>query len=56
MLAAGAPLHLHPPTWLSLVVIGIVLTVAIVASLRADSRDGDGDETVEHAVEQAKHH
>jgi len=39
MLAVGKPLELHPPTWLSLVVIAIVLTVAIVASLKADKRD-----------------
>jgi tellurite resistance protein TerC len=30
----------HPPTWLSLVVISLVLAVAVVASLRADRRDG----------------
>ncbi len=31
----------HFPTWASLVVITVVLTVAIVASLRADKRDPD---------------
>ena len=33
----------HFPTWLSLVVIIVVLTVAVVASLRADKRDGPKD-------------
>jgi tellurite resistance protein TerC len=33
----------HFPTWLSLVVIIVVLTVAVVASLRADKRDGPQD-------------
>ena len=54
MLAVGKPLELHPPTWLSLVVIAIVLTVAIVASLRADKRDADTDDSVEHEMEAAK--
>ena len=48
MLAVGKPLELHPPTWLSLLVISVVLTVAIVASLRADRQDADTDDTVEH--------
>jgi tellurite resistance protein TerC len=39
MLLAGEPLEWHPPTWLSLVVIGIVLTIAVVASERADKRE-----------------
>jgi tellurite resistance protein TerC len=39
MLLVGEPVNWHPPTYLSLVVIGIVLTVAIVASMRADSRE-----------------
>jgi tellurite resistance protein TerC len=34
----------HVPTWLSLVVIALVLTVAIVASLRADRREGEPDD------------
>ncbi|HEX4979288.1 MAG TPA: TerC family protein [Acidimicrobiales bacterium] len=33
----------HFPVWASLVVIALVLTVAIVASLRADARDGGTD-------------
>ncbi len=36
---AGYFLEWHPPTWLSLVVIVVVLTVTIVASLLADKRD-----------------
>ena len=36
---AGYFLAWHPPTWLSLVVIVVVLTVTIVASLLADRRD-----------------
>lgn len=35
MLLVGEPVSWHPPTWLSLAVIALVLTVAIVASLRA---------------------
>ncbi len=34
----------HMPIWLSLTVIGVVLTITIVASLRADSRDTEGSE------------
>ena len=48
MLAVGKPLELHPPTWLSLVVITVVLTVAIVASLRADTRDAEADDVEQH--------
>jgi tellurite resistance protein TerC len=39
MLAVGKPLEWHPPTWLSLVVIAVVLLVAITASVVADRRD-----------------
>ncbi len=39
MLLIGRPFEVHMPTWLSLSVIALVLTVAIVASLRADKRD-----------------
>ena len=38
MLLVGPPVEWHPPTYLSLVVIGVVLAVAIWASLRADAR------------------
>lgn len=41
MLLIGEPFEIHMPTWLSLSVIILVLTVAIVASLRADKRDRD---------------
>lgn len=36
---AGYFIEWHPPTWLSLVLIVVVLTVTIVASLLADKRD-----------------
>jgi tellurite resistance protein TerC len=39
MLLIGWPFHLHMPTYVSLSVILLVLVVAIVASIRADSRD-----------------
>ena len=50
MLLVGPPVEWHPPAYLSLVVIGAVLTVAIVASLRADARDHDIDDTVAHEL------
>jgi tellurite resistance protein TerC len=39
MLLIGDPFEVHMPTYVSLAVIAAVLTVAIVASLRADERD-----------------
>jgi tellurite resistance protein TerC len=55
MLLVGKPVEWHPPTYLSLVVIGLVLTVAIWASIRADEKDPHGpsaedlvDEAIEH--------
>jgi tellurite resistance protein TerC len=39
MLLVGEPFEVHLPTYVSLSVIGLVLFVAIVASLRADKRD-----------------
>jgi len=39
MLLIGEPFEVHLPTPVSLGVIGVVLTVAIVASLQADKRD-----------------
>jgi tellurite resistance protein TerC len=39
MLIIGEPLEIHLPTYVSLSVIAVVLTVSIVASLRADKRD-----------------
>jgi tellurite resistance protein TerC len=55
MLLVGDPVEWHPPTWLSLVVIGVVLTVAIVASLQADKRDPRGDD-VDDLVDEAIDH
>src|SRR3954452_1858123 len=42
MLLIGKPFEVHLPTWASLTVIAVVLTVAIVASLRAERHDPDG--------------
>jgi tellurite resistance protein TerC len=53
MLAVGKPLELHPPTWLSLAVIAVVLTLSIVLSLRADKRDADPDDSIEHEMDMA---
>jgi tellurite resistance protein TerC len=39
MLLVGEPFELHLPTYISLSVIAIVITAAVVASLRADARD-----------------
>jgi len=39
MLLIGEPFEIHLPTYISLGFIAVVLTVAIVASLRADKRD-----------------
>jgi tellurite resistance protein TerC len=41
MLLIGEPFEVHLPTYISLGVIALVLTIAIVASLRADKRDHD---------------
>jgi tellurite resistance protein TerC len=43
----------HMPTWLSLGVIIAVLAVAVVASLRADARDGHQAHVVEDLVERS---
>lgn len=40
----------HPPTWSSLAVIGVVLAVAIAASVRADRREVDVDDSIEHEL------
>ncbi len=46
MLLIGEPFEVHLPTYASLSVIAVVLTVSIVASLRADKRDHErGDHT-----------
>lgn len=41
MLLIGEPFEIHMPTYVSLGVIALVLTVSIVASIRADDRDHD---------------
>ena len=38
MLLVGPPVEWHPPAYISLIVIGVVLTASVVASLRADSK------------------
>jgi tellurite resistance protein TerC len=43
MLLVGPPVEWHPPTYLSLIVIGVVLAVSIWASIRADKRDPHPD-------------
>ena len=48
MLLIGKPFEVHLPTYISLSVIAVVLTVAIIASLRAEQRDRDPDVTPPH--------
>jgi tellurite resistance protein TerC len=48
MLLVGEPFELHVPTAWSLATIATILTVTIVASLRADSRDRDPRELQRH--------
>jgi tellurite resistance protein TerC len=55
MLLVGPPVEWHPPSYLSLVVIGIVLTVAIWASIRADKRDPHGS-TMDDLLEEELGH
>jgi tellurite resistance protein TerC len=43
MLLVGPPVEWHPPTYLSLIVIAVVLAVSIWASIRADKRDHDSN-------------
>jgi tellurite resistance protein TerC len=50
MLLSGEPVEWHPPEWLSLTVIVVTLVVAVVASIRADSREDDPDD-VAHELE-----
>jgi tellurite resistance protein TerC len=50
MLLVGPPVEWHPPSYLSLIVIGVVLTIAIVASLRADAKEHDDDDSIEHEL------
>ena len=56
MLLVGEPVEWHPPTYLSLVVIAVVLTVAIWASIRADAREHDRDDTIDHELTEAGEH
>jgi tellurite resistance protein TerC len=58
MLLVGPPFEWHPPTYLSLLVISVVLTIAVVASLRADAREHDPDDTIDHelAAHRDDHH
>ncbi len=50
MLLIGDPFEIHMPTVVSLGVIALVLTVAIVASLRADRRDREAGITPPHEL------
>ena len=54
MLLVGEPVEWHPPTYLSLVVIAVVLTAAVLASIRADAGEGDRDDSVEHELREAE--
>jgi len=56
MLLVGEPVRWHPPTYISLVVIAVVLAITIVLSLRADARDRDTDDSVEHELHEADDH
>jgi tellurite resistance protein TerC len=56
MLLVGPPVEWHPPAYLSLLVIGLVLSVAVVASLRADANDHDTDDTVAHEMDELSDH
>jgi tellurite resistance protein TerC len=56
MLLVGPPVEWHPPVYLSLIVISVVLAVAIGASLRADTNDHDTVDTVAHELEDRSAH
>jgi len=56
MLLVGPPVEWHPPAYLSLFVIALVLTVAIGASLRADANDHDTDDTAAHEMDEQSAH
>jgi tellurite resistance protein TerC len=56
MLLVGEPIEWHPPTYLSLIVIAVVLAVAITASIRADNREHDSDDSVDHEMREAERH
>jgi tellurite resistance protein TerC len=49
----------HAPTWMALTVIVVVLTISIVASLRADAMDHDDsehDDTIDQLVQRSHDH
>ena len=49
----------HPPTWLALSVIVVVLTLSVIVSLRADAKDADAsehDDTIDELVERSHEH
>jgi tellurite resistance protein TerC len=46
----------HPPTWLALAVIVLVLAVSVVASLRAEARDLDHGDLIDELVERSTEH
>jgi tellurite resistance protein TerC len=50
MLLTGPPIEWHPPAYLSLIVIGTVLAIAVLASIRADAGEHDTDDSIEHEV------
>jgi tellurite resistance protein TerC len=50
MLLIGEPFEIHMPTYVSLSVIAVVLAVAIIASLRADTRDREAGILPPHEV------
>jgi tellurite resistance protein TerC len=56
MLLVGDPVNWHPPTYISLVVIAVVLAITIVLSLRADARERDTDDSVGHELHEADDH
>jgi tellurite resistance protein TerC len=56
MLLTGPPIEWHPPTYVSLLVIAVVLAVSIWASLRADAREHDADDSIEHELGEAIEH
>jgi tellurite resistance protein TerC len=54
MLLIGEPFEVHLPTFVSLGFIAVVITVAVVASLRADAKERDaGHPHLEHGVADA---
>jgi tellurite resistance protein TerC len=44
----------HPPTWLALSVIVTVLTISVLASLRADARDTEHHEVIDELVHRSE--